>query len=137
MALKITPADSAFSKLVRERSGWKCESCGTQHQEGSQGLHCSHWISRGNWQLRHHPWNGSAACYACHMREGGNWAFRLLTDWQREHLMELSQDLSLGKAARKTKGKGEIAAHYRAELDVMRQARECGHTGRIDFEWFW
>ena len=42
MAIKITPADTAFSKCVKERADWKCERCGTQYQEGDRGLHCSH-----------------------------------------------------------------------------------------------
>ena len=50
MAIKITPADTAFGKCVKERA-LRCERCGTQYQEGDKGLHCSHGISRGQWGL--------------------------------------------------------------------------------------
>lgn len=61
---------------------------------------------------------------------------RALSEWERERIREVANDLLAGKAARKTKGKGDIAKHYRAQLDEMKQLRECGVTGRIDFEDF-
>ena len=36
MAVKITPADTAFGKCVKERASWRCERCGTQYQEGDK-----------------------------------------------------------------------------------------------------
>lgn len=59
---------------------------------------------------------------------------RLLTEEQRQLLQEMSNDIYRGKEARKTKGKGAVAKHYREQYDLMRQARECGVTGRIEFE---
>ena len=134
MAIKITPADAAFSKCVKERAEWRCEKCHTQHQEGSRGLHCSHGISRGQWGTRFVGLNAIAACMACHLAEGGNWQQRMLTEEQRLLLREMADDTYRGKTCRKTKGKGEVAAHYREQFDLMRQARECGVTGRIEFE---
>ena len=59
---------------------------------------------------------------------------RSLTEEERLLLRELADDTFRAKEYRKTKGKGEIAAHYREQFDLMRQARECGVTGRIEFE---
>ena len=59
---------------------------------------------------------------------------RLLTEEERELIREFANDYARGKAARKTKGKGDVAKHFREQLDIMRQLRECGATGRIDFE---
>lgn len=132
--IKITPADTAFGKCVKERAEWRCERCGSQHQEGSKGLHTSHGFSRGQWGVRFCNLNAIAACYGCHMKEGGNWMQRVLTEEQRTLLQEMANDTFRGKEARKTKGKGAIAKHYREQYDLMRQARECGVTGRIDFE---
>jgi len=70
----------------------------------------------------------------CHLREGGLWINRLLTDWERDRLDELRNDVPLGKLARKTKGKGPIAKHYREQYDQLRALRECGVTGYIPFE---
>jgi hypothetical protein len=33
--IKITTADAALSKCVRERSAWTCDRCGAKHQENS------------------------------------------------------------------------------------------------------
>ena len=134
MAVKITPADTAFGKCVKERASWRCERCGTQYQEGDKGLHCSHGISRGQWGTRLTGLNAQAACYGCHMHEGGNWMQRSLTEVDRLLLRELADDTFRAKEYRKTNGKGEVAAHYREQFDLMRQARECGVTGRIEFE---
>ena len=133
-AIKITPADTAFGKCVKERAEWRCERCGSQHEEGSKGLHCSHGFSRGQWGVRFCGLNATAACYGCHMKEGGNWMQRMLTEEQRELLREMANDTYRGKEARKTKGKGAIAKHYRQQLDQMKALRECGVRGRIEFE---
>ena len=132
--IKITPADTAFGKCVKERAEWRCERCGSQHQEGSQGLHCSHGFSRGQWAVRFCGLNAIAACYGCHMKEGGNWMQRMLTEEQRQLLQEMANDTYRGKEARKTKGKGPIAKHYREQLDQMKALRECATRGRIEFE---
>ena len=134
MAIKITPADAAFGKCVKERASHRCERCGTQYQEGDRGLHCSHGLSRGQWGTRLSGLNAIAACYGCHMKEGGNWLYRLRTSEELALLHEMANDTFRAKQYRKTKGKGEIAAHYREQFDLMRQARECGVTGRIEFE---
>ena len=134
MAIKITPADTAFAKCVKERAEWKCERCGTQYEEGHRGLHCSHGIGRGTWACRFMGLNAIAACYGCHQLEGGNWMQRALTENERQLLQEVANDTFRGKEARKTKGKGDIAKHYREQLDQMRALRECGAIGRLEFE---
>ena len=135
MALKITSADRWVSKCVREAADWTCCRCGTKHQEGSQGLHASHGYSRGNWSVRFNTeLNIRAHCYGCHMSEGGNWMYRLLTDEQRALLEELKNDTARGKMYRKTKGVGEIAKHYREQYDILRQLRECGAKGPLTIE---
>ena len=62
---------------------------------------------------------------------------RTLTEWEREHLRELANDIPLGKVYRKTKGVGDIAKHFREEYARMREQRNEGVTGRIEFEgWY-
>ena len=134
-AIKITPADSAFSKCVRERAGWRCEKCGTQYNESSQGLHCSHHHSRGNWSIRFDPLNAEALCYGCHSHHGGTEQRRkeVMSELEQSILYEKMNDHDLGREARKTKGKGDIAKHYREELEKMKKQREDGVMGRIEF----
>jgi hypothetical protein len=130
-AIKRTPADIAFSKCIRERVNWTCENCGNYFPEGSRGgLDCSHFFGRGNWEIRFDPQNAEALCYGCHSHYGG---VQRLDDGVRDVLYEKMQDRNLGRESRKTKGKGEIAKHYRAELKRMQEERACGNTGRIEF----
>ena len=68
------------------------------------------------------------------MNEGGNWIYRLLTEQERALLEELKNDTARGKLYRKTKGVGEIAAHYREQYDILRQLRECGAKGQLTIE---
>lgn len=136
-AIKVTPADGWFSKCVRERVNWTCERCGKQYPEGHrQGLHCSHHHRRGNWGIRFDPMNAESLCYGCHSHEGGTQGRinACLTDAEQEILTDKKNDTGLGKLVRKTKGKGDIAKHYKAELERMRSLRAEGVTGRIEFD---
>ena len=128
----VTPADSAFSKCIRQRDGWTCQRCGGQYELGTQALHCSHWHGRGSWSLRFNPDNCDAMCYGCHMHLTAN--PMLHRDWQIERkgegllqiLQELSNDTTLGRYIKKNKT--EYAAHYRAEF------RRLQKTGSTEFE---
>ncbi len=66
MFIKRLAADSWFSRCVREAAKWKCQRCGAQHDPGSQGLHCAHFMTRGKWATRFDPLNVAALCYGCH-----------------------------------------------------------------------
>ncbi|NIT58410.1 MAG: hypothetical protein GWN00_19940 [Aliifodinibius sp.] len=133
--IKRTPADVAFSQCIRERADWTCERCGAKHPKNSQGLHCSHHHSRGKWGIRFDPLNAEALCYGCHSLEGGTEQRRrdVLTDAEQDILFEKMNDTGLGKDARKTKGKGDIAKHYRNEFKRMSELRSKGVLGRIEF----
>ena len=134
-----TPADTWFSRCVRERAGWRCESCGKQYNEGDTGLHCSHFIGRGNWAVRFEPLNAFAHCFGCHMKFEGN--PNMFVEWVKgingaanfEIVIEASNSIMRGKEYRRTKGKGEIAAHYKKEYESMKAQRAQGVTGRIEF----
>ena len=134
--IKITPADKWFGYCVKERVNWTCERCGTQHERGSRGLHCSHFFGRGNHAIRYSPINAFAHCFGCHRRLGSN--PHEFTDWVKnklglqtyETLVELSNDLMLGKQNRREKK--EIAAHYKAEYERIMKLRSEGETGRIE-----
>ncbi len=139
-AILRTPADAAFSKCIRERANWTCERCGTYYPEGNRnGIECSHHHSRGNWSIRFDPMNAECLCTGCHFLEGGTQQRReeVLTDQQQDILFEKMRDKSLGREARKTKGKGEIAKHYREEFKKMSDLRQELDAGRIEFTgWF-
>lgn len=135
--IKITPADSWFSKCVRERAEWKCERCG--NQPNKQGLHCSHYHGRGQWGVRFEPLNAFANCMGCHLyfearpHEFSEWVRNKIGNDNYELLNELRNDINRGKEYRRTKGKGEISKHYKDQFEIMQWARESGVTGRIEF----
>ena len=139
MALKITPADKWFSRCVRERADWTCERCGTQYQPPTRALHCSHYEGRGNWGTRFEPLNALSLCYGCHQLLGSSRKAhdrlhaKIFGDFAAAIVEEKAQDISLYKAMKRTKGRGLIAAHYKAEYERMMEVRASGARGRLEF----
>ena len=137
----ITPADHWFSLCVRTRANWTCEHCGKQYPEGAQGFHCHHYYGRGKyWSVRFEPLNCVAICFFCHNLFHENpdhqreWQEKRLGAVKYEILKEKAYNLTLAKEIKRTKGKGEIASHFKAEYERLLQLRSSGVTGRIEFE---
>jgi len=136
MAVKIKPADTAFSRCVRTANDWRCERCNCQHIEGSQGLHCSHIYSRRHRNIRWCKENAQALCFPCHQWFGGSPADS--GPWIEEFvgagtLDILREKMHSGIKVSKLEEK-DIAAHYRKQLKILEQKRNDGETGYIDFE---
>lgn len=70
--IKIDPADTAFSKWIRNRDGWRCQRCFKKYDPPTSALHCSHYIGRRNEATRYEPLNCDAMCYGCHAYFGAN-----------------------------------------------------------------
>ena len=137
-AVKITPADAAFSKCVRERSAWRCDRCGTYYPEGKRmGLHCSHYFGRGSYATRFDPLNAFSHCYGCHQYMGSNphefdaWAASQWPYGTAVILAERRRDTFSAKLVKKNLP--EVAKHYREEHKRMVALREQGEQGRIEF----
>lgn len=123
MAIKRDQADHWFSKCTRHRAGWKCEHCGKQYDQSSQGLHCAHIYGRANKSTRWDMDNAIALCYSCHQTFTANpldfhhWLHSYLGDGHMEILLEKrNQIFKTTKAIR-----SEIAAHYRQEYRKAEQ----------------
>lgn len=136
LSIKITPADQWFSRCIREAADWTCERCGSKHAEKSQGLHCAHYMTRGNWGTRFDPDNVAALCYGCHSyldREPYEKAA-----WFEARLGAGLAQIVKEKAKRPAYGikklKGEIATFYRAQYQRLLTMRADGVTGRIEVE---
>jgi hypothetical protein len=134
--VKIKPADTWFSKCVRERSDWVCECCGKQYEENSQGLHCSHHFSRRHRSVRWCGDNASSHCFSCHQRLGGNPVefARWIENKLGNGLVQILEDkkntlVKISKLEEK-----EIADHYKAEYKKLKERRKNGETGFIEFE---
>ena len=139
--VKILAADTWFGRCVKERVGWTCEKCGKVYNiPDTQGLHCSHFIGRGNYATRFEPLNAFAHCYGCHSYFEQN--PHIFTAWVKDKLgldlydilMEKSLNIVGGKAARHEVK--EIAKHYEAEYNRMLGERARGITGRLEFVGF-
>ena len=136
-AVKIRAVDTYFSKCIRERADWKCERCGAQHKEGSQGLHCSHYWGRGNWSVRFDKDNCEALCYGCHQYMGSNPAMHeerireKLGPYAYEALQERMLSLKEGRNIKRNEA--SVRSHYREELNKLKERRAKGETGYLDF----
>ena len=140
---KLDP-DYWFSLCVRERAGWTCQSCGKHYEPvisnntglpGNPGLHCSHYIGRANYSVRFDPNNADAHCYGCHAKFEGNphvfkeWKCARLENTLYEILIEKSNNIMLGKQARREKQK--IAEHYKAEFERMNSGGDKQFIGYL------
>lgn len=140
---KLDP-DYWFSMCVRERANWTCQACGKHYEPsisdntglpGNPGLHCSHYIGRANYAVRFDPDNADAHCYGCHAKFEGNphifreWKFYRLGQVMYEILVEKSNNLLLGKQARREKQ--EIAEHYKAEFMKIHNSQDKNFTGYL------
>lgn len=135
MAVKITPADLWFSKCIREAADWKCQCCGTQYQEGTMGLHCSHYFGRRANAVRYCPDNAFAHCFGCHMKLGSNpddfraWTVNRIGEGMIDILREKREDTSLAKSIKKNLK--DVAKHYKAEHARLRSLRMEGKKGDL------
>ena len=66
MRIKVDKADQLFSRYIRTRDNWTCQRCFKKYEEGSQGLHNSHFWGRGHENTRFEPDNCDALCFGCH-----------------------------------------------------------------------
>lgn len=141
--IKIHPADSWFSKCIREAADWTCEAheyCGFntsgKFEEGSQGLHCSHYFGRGGYGTRFAVENCDAHCFACHQKLGSNpddftrWKAQKYGEGMIGILREKRNDIGLAKAIKKNLK--DVAKHYREEHKRLKQLRAEGITGKLD-----
>lgn len=133
--VKIKPADTAFSKVVREAYDYTCIRCHTKHERGSLGLHCSHIYGRASRTVRWCKDNAKALCFSCHQWFGANpadsgyWIRKL---WGEDKMEILTEKLNSRIKVTKIEEK-DIAKHYREQLKIIEGKRSNGETGYIDF----
>lgn len=135
--IKRDVCDDLFSKLVRERAGWKCECCGKYYPEGNRmGLHCSHYFGRRYKGTRWHPDNAWSHCYGCHAKfEGDPYMFnKWVTDRLGAGMVEILREKAYAVTKLKPADKADMAKHFRAELKRLESLRKAGEIGRIEFE---
>ncbi len=139
-AIKRTPADAAFSSCIRERANWTCQRCGTHYADGEatgkcQALDTAHIFGRGNWSVRFDINNAICACRGCHgvldgdLEEKLNLYRKYFGDGLYDMIKERRHDTGLGRYMRKNKR--DVAAHYREQYRLMREAKSNGHSHQL------
>ncbi len=88
MKIKTDKADKMFSLYIRTRDKWTCRRCRRKHEEGSRGLHCSHYFGRGKETVRFDPRNCDALCFACHNLWGHGDERDRYTEFKKKQLGE-------------------------------------------------
>lgn len=133
--IKRTPADIAFSKVVREAADYTCERCGINLRHSPHIMDLSHYFGRRNKSTRFEPLNAFCLCRGCHNNLGdsphdhkqfvlnqlGEGAYQILLEKKR-------QVLRIRKADER-----EIAKHYREEHKRLIKMRERGATGKLEY----
>jgi hypothetical protein len=141
--MKPNPADHWCSMCVRERAEWKCQRCGKQYvyPDSSMGLDCCHYQTRDEWATRYEPTNLFSLCRGCHgyfdrERRFEFEGFYIVKFGQAklDNLRGLACDISRSKEIKRTRGKGDIAEHFRNQYKIMLEKRAAGVTGWLDFE---
>lgn len=134
--IKRSSADSWFSKCVRERSDWTCERCGAKHEKKSMGLHCAHFMTRGNWGTRFDPDNAMALCYGCHSYVDSRpyEKAEFFESKLGEGLVQIVREKAKRPAYGIKKMLKDISKHYREEHKKLEEKRKNGAEGYLDFE---
>ena len=139
MALKLKPADIAFSQCHRAAHNYTCERCGIhkppQSRRGGSGMELSHRYGRRSRTVRWCKENADCLCTGCHRYfeehpiEYTAWALQKDGEGVIEILREKWRS---GLKVPKTEEK-EIAAHYRQQLKIIDEKRLEGVLHYIDY----
>jgi len=114
--MKRSPADKAFSEVIREIHEYTCERCGKVGR-----MECSHIHSRRHRTIRWCLLNANCLCGGCHRwwhenpTESGKWFERTFGEYRVDVLLEKKENkVKVTKMEEK-----EIAKYYRKELNKM------------------
>ena len=134
--MKRDKLDIIFSKLVRERADWTCEVCFKKFPENAQNLHCSHIYGRRHRSTRWWGPNASSMCPGCHRRlteeplEFAAWVVATFGEGHSEALRaRRNAILKLSDPE-----KEEFYQFMKRELEKLKERRNDGETGRLEFE---
>ena len=129
--MKISPADTAFSKCVREANNYTCEMCGKTGR-----MECSHVYSRRHRTIRWCKDNAKSLCNGCHRKwhESPVYSFKWFEDKYGSGRVELLIEKMNNRNRVKKLEEKDIAKHYREQLKLIEAKRAKGETGYITFE---
>lgn len=120
--MKLSPADTWFSKCIRHAANWTCQRCGKAYHHGNaQGLDCSHHYGRSRRSVRWCKDNAAALCMGCHRwwheypAESGQW----LREWLGDGMVDLLSEKARAIVKVTKLEEKEIAKHYKKEYERM------------------
>lgn len=126
--IKISAADSAFSKAARMSRNNTCEHC--KRTDGK--MEAAHIYGRANKSVRWDTLNILCLCFRCHLDFTANpldfetWLKRYVGQGYLDILNEKRHQIQKDTAAYRK----EVAAHYRAEIRKM----EAGQHDLVSFQ---
>ena len=135
MSVKRFPADIAFSRALRESYDWNCQKCNLNFSHDHGMLDAAHIHTRKHRSTRWcYKFGAIPLCKSCHRRftdfplEWGDFCKSYFGEaWYDEAKRKAWQVGKYTKAEQK-----EIAAHYRAEEERIKNERREGKTGHIE-----
>ena len=117
--MKISAADSHFSKAIKLRDKNTCQRCGIQKDR----MECSHVFGRRHRTIRWDTLNAKTLCHACHRwwhenpADSGRWFAERFGEWRLELLREKRDSrVKVPKTEEK-----DISKHYRKECKLLEQ----------------
>lgn len=134
MGIKRDKYDAIFSDLIRERANWTCEYCGIKVE--GRSAHCAHIHGRKSQATRYDPDNAVCLCakdhyyFTDHPTEFTRWLENYLGEGHLDILRE-----KVNRIKKWYKGeKDEMLKHYKEQKKSLKEKRDEGEIGRIDFE---
>lgn len=121
--IKRTKADALFSDYIRELAGWTCERCKKEFEKPNQGLHCSHFHSRGKRSVRFDRENAASLCFSCHNYFGGN-PYDHAEFFKRRLGSQSYERLAIRANTPKKVDETEIAIGLKLELQKLKENRK-------------
>ena len=125
--IKITAADTHFSRCIRLAQDWTCQRCGAQGNSpyGDSGvkLECCHVVGRRCASTRWDVLNALSMCHSCHRETTENplaFAEWIHTKWPDRWDILQEKRRHLVKNTAQTRR--EVAAHYLAEYKRMERS---------------
>ena len=67
MKIKVDRLDNLWSRIIKERDGWRCQRCGGYYPHGGKGIQAAHIVSRRHANTRHELMNGVCLDTGCHL----------------------------------------------------------------------
>jgi len=127
MSIKVSSADTHFSRCIRLAAEWTCERCGaagnSPHTSGGVKLECCHIFGRRDAATRWDALNALAMCHTCHRHTTENPAdfIRWIED-QWPGRIEILREKRRAIVKNTQKTRAEVAKFYLEEYKRMERS---------------